>query len=286
MLMVSSCIIDPLYIQVPQTYWLYSQGTQTARVCFEDDVHCSILQQDTDSGATQDEHGTYTTDGHRVLLTGNGWTKDVQFVRTFSHLKNNSTNKNLTPLKPKSHSSIAGSVWGGMVNADLHFAVFGDDGKFIHGTYRNVIRREGRSYGWEWKDGSYNLSGNQVTSGSKNATLYEDFMVIDTLASLRAVAPVEDTGTSALKGTFWTTSFMRGSVMLPGVIVFNGSSSFTRILATSELIYQIKTGTYTCDGTSITFTMDGNEETCPLAGNRFTYYEMEYSLDPTPKPLP
>ena len=289
-LMVSSCIIDPLYIQMPETYWSYdaetSSGHVEARVIFEDDVHASVLQIVEDSGTSQSQHGTYTTDGHRVILSGEGWSNNIQFVRTFSHLKNNSTNRNMTPIKPASHESLAGSVWVSIVNTDMHIALYDENGKCTQATYNNVLRREGIPYGWEWRRCNYTLSGNQLSADGKSATLFDDFMVIDTLAALRAVPESKDNGTNALKGTFWSTTLTSGSHIFPGVMVFNSSNTFVRVIAASELVYQVKSGTYTTDGESITFKLDDIEETCPLSGNRFTHYELDYVLEATPQSLP
>ena len=127
LLALTSCsklVMDPLRIQMPGTYWSYSVEGQTARVCFPDDKHVSILQEDFSTGYFQAQNGTYHTDGHRVICEGADWSSPIQFVRTFSHLKNSKTNRNLTPLGPFSHERLAGSVWATMVNGDLRLAAF------------------------------------------------------------------------------------------------------------------------------------------------------------------
>lgn len=287
-LMVSSCIVDPLYIRMSGTYWSYSKDEQTARVCFEDDYHTSVLQyveSGNSYGSTQAIHGTYTTDGHQVLLSGNNWTNDIKFVRTFSHLKNNSTSKNLTPLKPQSYSGLGGSVWASMVNGDFEVAWFSSDGKCNHAVYKNVPREEGKPYGWQWHESDYTINGNQLCYGDKSATLFEDFMVIDTLAVLRAAPVTDDSATDALTGTFWTALFQNGNNILPGAIVFNGTGTFTRFIVASEIVYQARTGSYTFNGESITLTLNDKEETCPLGGDRFTYSGLTFTKT-TPESLP
>jgi len=284
-LAVSSCIIDPLYIQMPQTYWSYSVETQTARVCFPDDTHASVLQLITDgqqAGTIQAQHGTYTTDGHRVILTGEEWSNNIQFVRTFSHLKNNSTNRNMTPLKPQSHQSLAGSIWCSMVNNNLEVSRFLDDGTCIQASFNNVTHEEGIPYGWKWGKQNYTLSGNRLDADSMHATLFEDFMVVDTLAILIAKEPSEeDNASNALAGTYWTSG---GMSTYPGLLIFTGNDTFTRIQVASKFIYQVKHGTYAYNGSSISFCLDGKEETCPLDGNRFTFFEVQYTKDTTLDP--
>lgn len=286
-LMVSSCIIDPLYIQMPGTYWSYdaetSSGHVEARVIFEDDVHASVLQIVEDSGTSQTQHGTYTTDGHRVILSGEGWSNNIQFVRTFSHLKNNSTNRNMSPLKPKSWESMAGSVWCTLENGNMRVAMFPDGSKCLQAGFKNVSHEEGVPYGWEWKTSDYSLSGSHLTAGNIEATLFHDFMVVDTLGVFMCSNPFEENATNELKNTVWTCG---GVSSYPGLLIFTGTKTFTRILVASKLIYQVKEGTYSFDGASITFNMDDKQETCPLSGDRFTWYEKTFTRNSTPGSLP
>lgn len=266
-------MIDPIRIPVEGTSWSYSTDDQTARVCFQDNRHVSIIQLDYDSGNIQSEHGTYDLDGHSVLCKGNDWSKDVKFVRTFSHLKNSSTNKNLTPVSPQSYSTIEGSIWAGLVNRNLQLVYFIGNGNCLQGTFSNVIHEEGVPYGWEWSKKSFTHTGSQVEAGSVKGTLYDRFMALDTLAVMVASYAPESEGTSALTGTVWT--YDGGGY--PGVIIFTSDAEFTRVFATSKIVHEVKTGTYKLEGTSLTMTLDGKNETCQLEGGRFTFFDKTYA---------
>ena len=267
--------MDPLRIDLNHTFWYYATETQTARVCFPDDSHASVLQIDMTTNACQAEHGTYELDGHRVLLTGYNWPNSIKFARTFSHLKHNSTNENLTPVKPSSCGNLAGSVWTTMVNDNLNIVFFDHDGSCLDASYQNVVRKEGKPYGWQWKRENYAISGNFIQAGPFSATCYNDFLQIDTLSVLMTAPAVENSGTSPLAGTVWTYS----TSGYPGLIIFTSANTFTRVLSSSRLIYSIMNGTYQVSGSSITMT-DGGEikETCQISADRFTFLERTYAL--------
>lgn len=269
----SKLVMDPLRIKIGGTCWLYATETQTARVCFPDDEHVTIIQRDNESGYLQSQHGTYELDGHRVLCNGDDWSGTIKFVRTFSHLKNNSTNKNLTPLSTQAHDKLGGSIWGTIVQGNLRFAYFGKGGKCIEGTYLNVAHKEGFPYGWEWNQADYTLDGNRLEAGSKSAVLYEDFLLVDTLAVF-CNSPVPEAPATAgeLEGTVWTYD----SNAAAGVIIFTSGSTFTRMLGVSQLIFATLTGTYTLEGTTLKMEAGDIKETCQLQGGRFTFSEKAY----------
>lgn len=277
-LVSASCkkMMEPIRIQMPGTAWFYATDTQTARVCFEDESHVSVLQSEMASGAHQSIHGTYETDGHRVDCQGANWPNSIRFVRTFSHLKNSSTNKNLTPLKTMEHTSVAGSIWATMEEDNFHFAFFSPDGTCLDGTFLNANHKEGYPIGWKWNRKDYTHSGNKVTAGSFSATLYEDFLVTDTLTVMQMAPSVEDKGTSPLAGTVWTLN----TSGYPGVIVFNSSNTFTRFLVSSRVVFYANNGSYELNGTSLTMDLGGNDgqlkETCQLSADRFTFLEKNY----------
>lgn len=265
-------MMEPVRVQMPGTYWLYSTEDQTARVAFPDDVHVSVLQWDLATGTCQAQHGTYTTDGHRVEVTGENW-DDILFVRTFTHLKNSKTNKNLTPLSTVSHDNLAGSVWTTMVNDNLNIVFFDHDGTCLDASFPNANHKEGYPYGWEWARKDYSLSGSQLMVGTGiKATLFDDFMLVDTLAVLRSAPSVEAQATSALSGTVWTYD----TAAFPGLIVFTSGNTFTRILAASRINYQFLNGTYQLSGTELTMTAGDVKETCQLSADRFTFFEKDY----------
>lgn len=267
-------MMEPIRVQMPGTYWSYSQESQIARMGFSDGTHVSVLQRDTSSNTCQAEHGTYTTDGHVVLLTGYNWPQDIKLVRTFSHIKNNSTNRNLTPLSPVAHKSLAGSVWTTMVNDNLNIVFFDHDGTCVDASFINTIHKEGKPYGWQWGRKEYSLNGSKLTVGTGiTATLYSDFMQVDTLSVLRSAPAVDGSASSALAGTVWTYK----TSGYPGLIIFTSGSTFTRILTSSRLVYTFMNGTYQLSGTSLTMTDGGEiEETCQLSADRFTFLERNY----------
>lgn len=271
--LASSCkaMIEPLRISLDGTYWLYETDEQTARVCFTDDIHVSIIQLDIATGYTQNLHGTYELDGHSVKCNGENWPKEIKFVRTFSHLKNNSTNKNLTPLSPQSHGNLKGSVWASIINLNLHLAYFMADGNCLEGVYKNFTHEEGVPYGWEWKKQPFTVNGNQLKAGPFKATLYESFMVVDTLAVRAASLAPKSDKQSALTGTVWR---YEGSA---GAIVFTSDTEFTRILVSSKIIYEADNGTYSLDGTSLEMTLDDKKETCQLESGRFRFMDKAYA---------
>lgn len=274
-LLAASCkaMIEPLRVQLDETFWSYSTDDQTARVCFIDDRHISILQLDYDTGYTQTLNGTYETDGHSAKCNGENWPNEIKFVRTFSHLKNNSTNKNLTPLDPKSYESLKGSVWAALVNENLRIAFLRKDGTCIEGSYMNVAHEEGIPYGWTWKKDKFTHSGSQVKAASFNGVLFDKFMVVDTLAVMVASPAPASTKTSSITGTVWEYE----TTGLPGVILFTSDVDFTRILVSSKIVHEVDCGTYTIDGASLTMTMDDKKETCQIESGRFTFFEKTFA---------
>lgn len=278
LLALTSCsklVMDPLRIQMPGTYWSYSVEGQTARVCFPDDKHVSILQEDFSTGYFQAQNGTYHTDGHRVICEGADWSSPIQFVRTFSHLKNSKTNRNLTPLGPFSHERLAGSVWASMVNGDLRLAAFMGESDVLEGTYRNAIHKEGHPYGWEWKQASYTLQGNKVQAGPVEATLFEDFLVVDSLGVF-CMNPAPETVSAAASEGLAGTAWIYAANGLPAVILFTSESSFTRLMAMNQLIVASLSGTYSLRGTELRMEAGDIKETCQLQADRFTFSERTY----------
>ncbi|MBO4585809.1 MAG: hypothetical protein J5675_04330 [Bacteroidales bacterium] len=266
--LVVSCkaAMEPIRVQLPGTYWSYTDedGASTSIVGFPDEKHMVVLQLSVKSSAVETLHGTYTTDGHRVEGKGESWGRTVKLVRTFSHLKTSSTNENMTPLYPKA-SPLAGSVWGTLVNEYLHVAFFTEDSCY-DATYRYVARGEGQDYGWEWKQADYTLNGNQLDAASFHATLYDSFMMVDTLGVFRVTPAVDQAESSALKGTVWANEGY------PGLVVFTSASDFVRITVYSKNIFLYTSGTYELQGTSLSLRWDDIKETCQIEGGRFTIF--------------
>ena len=64
----------------------------------------------------------------------------------------------------------------------------------------------------------------------------------------------------------------------PGIIIFDTNSSFTRILLSSRILYQVNRGTYVQTGDVVTMTLNGKTEDCLISGDSFTYLERTYDL--------
>lgn len=270
--LTASCkaIMEPVRVQLPGTYWSYATDDATANICFPDDTRIIVLQLSIDACAVEALHGTYTTDGHRVEANGDDWGRTIKFVRTFSHLKNNSTNKDMTPVYPAA-SQLKGSVWGTIENQNLHVAYFSEDNCF-DATFKHIAREEGQDYGWEWNQKDYTVNGNQLEAGSFKATLFDTFMIVDGTYGVFSVAPaVDQAGSSALKGTVWATE--DESTQLPALVVFTSSSKFVRIVTYSKTIFKYTSGTYDLQGTSLSLKWDDIEETCQIEGGRFTLFK-------------
>lgn len=276
LILTVSCqfIMDPLRIPLDGTSWSYATDDQMARVYFADDSHVSVLQLDYETGYVQSLNGKYYCDGHAVKCNGNNWPNEIKFVRTFSHLKNNSTNKNLTDLYPKSYDSIEGSIWAVLEGDNFHMVYFNGANTCVEGSFKNVSHEEGVPYGWTWNKQDYTHTGSRVEAGPFKATLYDSFMAVDTLGVMIASPAVKQEGSSALVGTVWkyeTSGY-------PGVFIFTSASEYTRLLVGNSIIHQVNTGTYQLQGTSLTIQLEDKEETCQLEGGRFTLFERTYAM--------
>lgn len=265
-----SCNIDFLYLQLPGTSWSLEQGDTRAFVHFEPSGRVTIVQRNNASGQVQFTNGEYMTDGHSVVVSTDEGSSN-KLVRTFSHLKSNSTNKNFSSLRPQSFETLSGSVWTSLKQDNLSVYFFGPEGKARHWAFENVRHEEGVPYGWSEEEETYSLSGSHVAMEKASATLFPEVMLVDDVWYVH-FPTVESRGTSALEGTAW--KFVTGSY--PGILIFNTADTFTRVLVGSRILFQVSQGTYTQEGSEITFTLDGKTEICTLADNRFTFLERTY----------
>ena len=269
-------VFNPMYIQLDDTYWSYETETQIARVAFTGENNISVLQKDLKTGYVQSEHGYYTADGHRVVADGQEWTNQIKFIRTFSHLKNVSTQKNLTEYKPRDYSSIAGSVWTTIVNGDLRLAYLAKDGTCIEGAFFNIVGEEGVSRGWKWTSGQkWELENHALKAGPFNCTLFKDFLVVDTLAVYGNMAPSTASGiegTNTLEGTVWVMSNLKS----PYVIIFTSSNQFVRVRGANRFIYATLNGTYELDGNTVSMHAAKINETCQIESDKFIFSESQY----------
>lgn len=271
MLLAGSCKKDALYIQMTDRVWEYSSSAQFARITFCGENNASVLQTDLSTGYTQAYNGSYTTDGHSVDIQSE---TNTHLVRTFSHLKHSTTNKNLTELQPQSWSSLNKSVWTTIVDGNVYLAFFNKYGKCVQGLYRNIIQKEGYPFGWEWSLQDYSLNGSSVSCKGTTGILYKDVMRLPKYGVLCSAFPVEETATSSLEGTLWTLE----SDGYPGVFIFNSASHFTRVIIMSPLIWEVKNGTYSIEADGIHLQLAELKETCPITEGRFTFLNKTYVL--------
>jgi len=266
-----SCNIDFLYISLPNTSWVYELNDQRAFVHFGTNERATIVQRSTENGAVQYNNGTYTADGHAVDILSDEGTSN-RLVRTFSHLKN-SKNKNFSSFRPQDYESLENCVWTTIKQDNFRLIYCMSDGHAKEATFSNVRHAEGLPYGWEQTTKYYSQTGSHVAIGQEVGTLFPEVMLMDDVWFMHF--PVnEDKGTSAVKGSFWTYE----SSGYPGIILFDTNSSFTRVLLSSRVLYQVMRGTYTQDGNVLTMTLDGKTESCQIIDNTFTYLERTYSL--------
>ena len=273
LLMTVSCskILEPLYIGITNTTWSYTLDDQRAFIRFGTDDRVTIVQRNNGNGAVQFNNGTYSVDGHAVdILSDEGASN--RLVRTFSHLKN-SSNKNFSTYKPQEYTSMDYSVWTSLRKDVFRVIYFTPDGKTKQASFKNVIHEEGVPYGWEQGETTFTLSGSHLDMGKESAILFDEVMLVDDVWFMHF--PVnENKGNSDLTGTMWTYH----TSSYPGIIIFDTNSSFTRILLSSRILYQVNRGTYVQTGDVVTMTLNGKTEDCLIEGNSFTYLERTYDL--------
>lgn len=273
LLMAVSCskILEPLYIGISNTTWSYTLDDQRALVHFGSDDRVTIVQRSNGNGAVQFNNGTYSVDGHSVDILSDEGTSN-RLVRTFSHLKN-SKNKNFSTFKPQEYASLDYTVWTSLRKDVFRLVYFTPDGKTEQVSFKNVTHEEGVPYGWEKGETPFTLSGSHLDMGKESAILFDEVMLVDDVWFMHF--PVnENTGTSDLTGTMWTYR----SNSYPGIIIFDTNSSFTRVLLSSRILYQVNRGTYVQTGDVVTMTLNGKTEDCLIEGDSFTYLERTYDL--------
>lgn len=281
-LLLCACQKDALYVQLPGTAWEYEADGVLTWVVFHDSENASLMQHSTTSGMRQTYQGTYTADGHSVVLTLSGMSSTYKMVRTFSHMKHSSSNHNFTKLATKARASLEGSVWVLTESGNLRIAYFPGSSQCVESIYTD-LQRSGTDYGWTGRSASCTQAGDKLDVGSVNAVLYEDFLQTGTYGALLVAAPVEEEGTSSLKGTVWTYNNTGSPVDIPVAIIFNGKDTFTRVsgvwtgnlsaYAVSAYVFLTDSGTYSESGGTISFTVGDETQNCPVSGGSFTLGE-------------
>ena len=276
LLFLSSCNLhDRLYIDLPDTAWRYEADGVTTWVCFHDGTNASILQYNSATGRYQTDHGTYSVDGHSVDIYPST-ASTYSLVRTYSNLKHFTSNKNFTKLQPKSYPSVEGSVWAAVDTNDLHILYLGGESVCADICYRNVTRKEDKTYGWSAARSSYVSSDSMLDAGGVSASLYGDLLYQTCYSMAICSQPVEEEGTSSLKGTLWTYNNTGYPADSPYIVIFNGKDTFTRIYGVSAIGFVVENGSYTISDGTVEFTLGDKTRSCSISGDSFTLWERTY----------
>ena len=135
LLIAVSCGKNGLYIHMDNTMWEITNEEQSGWLSFPDEEHVSLLQINHEEKAYRTMNGTYTVDGHRVIMSMDD--NVIKATRTFSHLKN-SSNKNYRKPSPLAPKKLKGSLWVGLKERNLRFIYFSDDSVCKEGHFENV----------------------------------------------------------------------------------------------------------------------------------------------------
>ena len=270
----TSCGKKGIYLYVGGGVYKIQESAQEAIVSFPDDDFASVIQINTAQTAFQTMNGTYTAKGHNLdLLLGDN---SVHLVRTFSHIKSSSKNKNLIPMKPTAPGDLTGSVWAVAANNNFYFAWFRPDGRFTSGRYYNITRQEGIPYKWLWSIDPYTINGNQITSDGFSGTFYEgEALMLQTLSvpHVTDLAGLASFNKSELTGTVWTGY----NGVCPAVIIFTSDTEFTRLVVSSATVFTWTTGTYALYGSSLTMWVGELSDECSIADGTLTFFERKYT---------
>lgn len=270
-LLLLSCDKNILYIQLPNTVWEISTATQTGWACFPDAAHAYLYTRDYASEQTQAVNGTYTVDGHSVVVTSSNG-NSTRLIRTYSHLKN-SKNKNFTKLGPQFEGGLSGSIWTTIEDNDWLFYYFREDDQCIGITHRNNSHKEGQPYLWESEDMAYSLDGNQVQIGSGHAVLHKDILVMDGVMGYKCESPEVEEGAGPLAGTIW---FFESDSQYPGLFIFPSSTQCIRFMMRSAMVYESLSGTYEYKDGTLSLQVGDLSGECKIQDGAFTFLDKVY----------
>ena len=286
-LVLASCSYrEALYVDLPGTVWSIQKDKVTTWVCFHDADSASFVQFSSKTSRSQIAHGPYTCEGHDVVLTLGGGTT-YKLTRTLFNLKRASSNDNFVNLSPCLYSSLAGTVWMSPLDNNLHLAFFPSGNECVDILYTNISREDSsQPYGWSVKKASASINGSSVKVGNMSAILYQDILTTGIYAAQRLCDAVQEEGSSSLKGSVWAYNNTGYPADIPAVIVFNGNDTFVSIsglwggtLSSSRVNpynFVISTGTYSESGGTVSLTLDGKNESCPISGSSFTMSDRTY----------
>lgn len=269
----NSCskLLEPLYIHLPGTEWVYELNGKRAYIHFDLDGTACVLQKDLATGAMQENHGTYTCDGHRATLSCEDGTV-FNLIRTYTNLKN-SKNKNMSRLPLQAPSERPYSVWVGVDSGDLYVYYFPDEERLSLASFVVTAYQEGVPLSWEVKDVPFTDGGRTWNLGDRTAWVFSDVMLVDKRWHVTFSRP-EGSGDSALAGSIWYS--LEGSSTSPGLVVFDTGHSFSRVQVYSSTQILYDKGTYTLSGNTINLTLNGKQDNCTVSGDMFRFMERRY----------
>lgn len=286
-LLLCSCEFkEGLYVQVPGTVWTQTVDSVSTWVCFHDNENASLLQYSLTNDRSQIDHGTYTANGHSVVISTE-FAADYTVNRTFMNLKRKASNYNYTQVFPYAYPSLAGSVWISPVSNDLHIAYFPSDDECVDMLYTNITRVEtGSEYSWTGVKNAVTRDGSEIAVGGMSATTYKDVICEGALAAQLISKPLQEDGSSDLKGTVWVYNNTGYPADVPSAIIFTGKNTFIRIMGTwtgnlsnvrvAAIVFDVLSGTYSGSADTLTLTLGDKNENCPVSGGSFTLYERSY----------
>lgn len=270
---LASCskLLEPLYIHLPGTEWVYELNGKRAYIHFDLDGTACVLQKDLTTGAIQENHGTYSCDGHRANISCKDGT-EFNLIRTYFNLKN-SKNKDMGRLTVQKPSQREQSVWVGVNDGDLYVYYFPDEEHLTLASFVVTGYQEGVPLSWEVQNVPFTPGEYTWTVGDNTAWLFSDIMLLDKRWHVTFPEP-EGSGDSALAGSIWYS--LEGSSTSPGLVVFDTGHSFSRVQVYSSTQILYDKGTYTLSGNTINLTLNGKQDNCTVSGDMFRFMERRY----------
>lgn len=278
LLFAVSCgrILEPLYIHLPGTEWVYEQDGKRAFVSFGHNGDASVLQKTILTGQIQQNQGEYVADGHSVVITCPDGTS-FKLIRTFGNMKN-SKNKNMSRYYPTSYDNVAGKVWAGVNMSDLFIYYFKDGENLVRASFTVTQYEEGVPYGWKVETIPYTLNGYSFTADGKTGWLYSEMLFADGIWHTTYPTPSGGSGVSDLAGSVWVNR--NGGSTTAGILVFDSGYNFTRVqVLASKTQYTIDRGTFTQNGNVLTMKLGDIQDVCTITGNTFHFMERTYGRE-------
>lgn len=270
---LASCskLLEPLYIHLPGTEWVYELNGKRAYIHFDLDGTACVLQKDLTTGAIQENHGTYSCDGHRANISCKDGT-EFNLIRTYFNLKN-SKNKDMGRLTVQKPSQREQSVWVGVNDGDLYVYYFPDEEHLTLASFVVTGYQEGVPLSWEVQNVPFTPGEYTWTVGDNTAWLFSDIMLLDKRWHVTFPEPEGTGGDADLVGTFWY--YTLGTSSSPGLMLFDTDHSFARVQIYSGTQIIFERGTYTLNGNTLSATLNGKTDICTVSSGAESFHFME-----------